>query len=51
MQSKLIVRLIVVALALLLLVLTWPRVRLFFQVDSCLDSGGAWNYQHSKCEH
>ena len=41
---------IVVALALALLILAWPRLRLFFQVDSCLDSGGAWNYERSKCE-
>jgi hypothetical protein len=41
---------ILAALALALLILSWPRVRLFFQIDSCLDSGGAWNYEQSQCE-
>ena len=23
----------------------------FFEVDGCLDSGGAWDYQNEKCTH
>ena len=43
--------LLALATALAVLVLVWPNVRLFFQVDACLDSGGRWNYQTDSCEH
>lgn len=28
----------------------WPKASQFFAVDSCLDSGGSYNYQESKCD-
>lgn len=43
--------LLAVALALGLFLWLWPQVRLFFQVDWCLDSGGRWNYEQAKCEY
>lgn len=43
--------LVVVALALGLALLLWPRVRLFFQIDACLDAGGRWNPEQAACEH
>lgn len=31
------------------LILT-PKVKRFFEIDSCLDSGGRWNYEMNYCE-
>jgi hypothetical protein len=43
--------LLIAALVLGLALLLWPRVRLFFQVDACLDAGGRWNHERAACEH
>lgn len=48
-RRALILLAVVTALGVLLLV--WPHVRLFFQVDACLDSGGRWNHATGSCEH
>jgi hypothetical protein len=38
----------------LLLILTgvwsYPKIERFFKVDTCLDSGGRWNYDTQRCE-
>ena len=43
------------ALAALLLVgaaaFAFPYVRDFLAIDSCLDSGGAWDYAAKVCQH
>lgn len=36
--------------AVVVLVLGIMRTKRFFQIDSCLDSGGKWNYELDKCE-
>lgn len=28
-----------------------PKVKRFFKIDSCLDSGGRWNYDTEMCEY
>ncbi|MEQ9165122.1 MAG: hypothetical protein RLO12_02600 [Fulvivirga sp.] len=28
----------------------YPRVKQFFEIDSCLDKGGQWNYELGSCE-
>ncbi|HBH50034.1 MAG TPA: hypothetical protein DDX98_15420 [Bacteroidales bacterium] len=28
-----------------------PKVKQFFKIDSCLDSGGRLNYETETCEH
>lgn len=28
-----------------------PRMIRYFEIDGCLDSGGAWNYAAAKCSH
>lgn len=33
-----------------LVILGLYEVIVFLDMDSCLDSGGSWNYQFSKCE-
>lgn len=30
--------------------LSYPHVREYLLIDSCLDSGGAWNEKHFRCE-
>ena len=49
MVSKRIVLITVVAI----LILYWlaPKVYIFFQIDTCLDSGGAYVYQKGICIH
>jgi hypothetical protein len=42
---------IVGAVVALVLVAGGLWVRQFLQVDSCLDSGGSWNYDDGICEH
>lgn len=31
--------------------LFWPEANQFLAVDSCLDSGGSYNYQERKCDY
>ncbi len=40
---------LVVLLALVALVIM-PRLRYFIAIDTCLDHGGAWNYERNVCE-
>ena len=37
-------------LAVVLILLVWPRLRLFVEVDSCLDAGRRWNHERATCE-
>ena len=45
-----------VALASLTLVLIWAALRVWTnytasgRIDACLDQGGAWSYEQSKCQ-
>ncbi|MFL6730710.1 MAG: hypothetical protein ACJ8E3_03245 [Sphingomicrobium sp.] len=42
----------VAAVATLIAVLVlWVQYGEFWQIDGCLDSGGAWNYTSKECEH
>jgi|GEM_PF-5009709 len=34
-----------------LLSLGVPYCMQWWRIDTCLDSGGAWNYERSTCEH
>jgi hypothetical protein len=42
------IALIVVALGVLVAVVMWASD--FLKIDSCLDRGGAWNYERGTCE-
>jgi hypothetical protein len=37
--------------AILAVLFLWVRYGEFWQIDGCLDSGGAWNYASKKCGH
>jgi membrane protein CcdC involved in cytochrome C biogenesis len=39
-----------ILLSLLILFLAFKTFR-FFQIDSCLDSGGNWNYSTNECNN
>lgn len=46
-------RIIVLIIGLLIImagIWTYPKIKQFFKVDSCLDKGGRWNYETNKCE-
>jgi hypothetical protein len=50
MNRKSIILLIAGLLIALISFLTYPRIKRFFKIDSCLDSGGRWNYKTGQCE-
>jgi hypothetical protein len=35
----------------LIILILWINYGEFWQIDRCLDSGGAWNYSSKECEH
>lgn len=34
-----------------ILVFVFFRINRFLEIDSCLDSGGRWNYETNQCEY
>lgn len=50
-MSKKVIKISIIVLGIVLLsVYAVNRVILFFQIDSCLDRGGSWNYERNECE-
>jgi hypothetical protein len=37
-------------LAVLIVVIEWPRLSRFLAIDRCLDAGGCWDSDHQRCE-
>jgi hypothetical protein len=50
MKQKSIKLFIIILVIVSLTFFTYPRIKRFFQIDSCLDSGGRWNYETGQCE-
>lgn len=47
-------KVILVSIAVLLLagsLVLALKVKRWFEIDACLDSGGSWNYETNKCEY
>ena len=42
--------LVIVLLCIMLTVYGYIKAKYFFEIDSCLDKGGSWNYQKKECE-
>ena len=38
------------SVVLLLLIITFPKINRFIEIDSCLDKGGSWNYEKEQCD-
>ena len=50
MQRKVVWILLVVIVLIAILIPLRRGVQLFLETDSCLDRGGAWNYEKHLCE-
>lgn len=49
--NNVLIKKIIIGIALLAcLVPAISSIKLFFRIDSCLDSGGRWDYLNGKCE-
>lgn len=48
MKRKVLIGLSLLAIVAVAIAL-WPRAKHFFDVDSCLDSGGAYDYKLGQC--
>ncbi len=43
-------KMIMAAVMLGFLLFGYFKIKRYFEIDSCLDKGGKWNYQTCKCE-
>jgi hypothetical protein len=43
-------RIIIFILIFLLSIFFYHKCSNFWKIDGCLDHGGAWDYQHEKCD-
>ena len=50
MKHKSIILIFAALIIVLISFFVYPRIKRFFQIDSCLDSGGRWNYKTKRCE-
>jgi len=39
-----------VSITIILLMVIYPKINRAIEIDSCLDSGGRWNYKQEKCD-
>jgi hypothetical protein len=51
MDKKNIKKSIIWVVALIAMIWIFSEIIQFFKVDSCLDSGGRWNYETNECEY
>lgn len=50
MTTKTITILAITAFLIILTCLSYPKVKTFFAIDSCLDQGEKWDYKRGRCE-
>ena len=50
MRLKSILLYSIVLLLALISIVSYPWIKRFFQIDSCLDIGGSWNYKTGQCD-